>query len=109
MLRWSHDHHRDVRGGLDAATSSHRVRDRHQGRHVMTPIPSRSPDNAPGLCSGRCPATTMLGLSLYQTHATDLEKPQNPAFSTLVWQIIAPTSLIRGVNPCCIGPLLHAQ
>jgi len=51
----------------------------------------------------------MLGLSLYQTHATDLEKPQNPAFSTLVWQIIAPTSLIRGVNPCCIGPLLHAQ
>ena len=29
-----------------------------------------------GCAAGRCPATTMLGLSLYQTHATDLEKPQ---------------------------------
>ena len=51
----------------------------------------------------------MLGLSLYQTHPADLEKPQNPVFSTLLWQIITPTTLIRSVNACFIGPLLHAQ
>jgi hypothetical protein len=29
-----------------------------------------------GCAAGRCPATTILGLSLYRSHATDLEKPQ---------------------------------
>ena len=67
MLRWSHDHHRDVRGGLDAATSSHRVGDRHQGRHVMTPIAPRSPDNAAAAVllvdvrQRRCSASVSIG------------------------------------------------
>jgi hypothetical protein len=75
----------------------------------MTPIASRSPDNAAGLCSWSMSGNDDARPQSLSDRAADLEKPQNQAFSTLVWQIIAPTSLIRGVNACCIGPLLHAQ
>ena len=109
VLRWSHDHHRDVRGRLDAATSPDRVGDRDQDRHVMTPIAPRSPDNAAGLCCWSMSGNDDARPQSLSDPCNRPRKASDPAFSTLVWPTIAPTPLIRGVNARCTGPLLHAQ
>ena len=95
--------------GLDAATSSHRVGDRHQGRHVMTPIAPRSPDNAAGLCCWSMSGNDDARPQSLSDPCNRPRKASDPAFSTLVWPTIAPTPLIRGVDARCTGPLLHAQ
>jgi hypothetical protein len=47
MLRRMHDHHRDLRTRLNAASSANRSNHRHQDRHIMTTttVPQRPSDN----------------------------------------------------------------
>ena len=111
MLRWSHGHHRDVRGRLDAATSARPRRRSRSGstRHDAdrTSITRHCRlDCAAGSTAGNDDARPQ---SSIRRHATDLATPADPAFSTLVWPTIASTPLIRGINARCTRPPLHRQ
>ena len=76
MLWLADGHHRDVRGRLARRDIARPRRSRHQDRHVMTPMAPHHPVTAADLCCWLDSGHDALGLSLYQTHATDLEKPQ---------------------------------
>src|SRR5712691_857069 len=107
LLRWPHDHHRDLRARLSTAASADSSDDRNQDRHLMTmlELPRRKAARVFRRCPtghdgtrGKSASTPVLA---YQSASVDRPSPSNAGRSSL------PNSAIVTIDHRRRAPLLR--